>query len=151
MKQVDFYLIENSVADARLKFACRLSNKLQRMQQKTLIVTEDIHIGKQLDQLMWTYSDTSFVAHDLLDTENLAGCTHSSLHIAELGLVNPKVLAGAYDVLMNLSSKVLAYSHHFSRIAEIVEADASAKSDARLRFKEYKEQGFNLSTHPINL
>jgi DNA polymerase-3 subunit chi len=151
VKQVDFYLIENSVADARLKLACRLSNKLQRMQQKTLIVTEDIHTGQQLDQFMWTFSDTSFVAHDLLDTDNLVGCAHSSVHIAEVQLINPKLLAGAYEVLINLSSKVLACSQHFSRIAEIVEADESAKADARLRFKEYKEQGFGLTTHPIKL
>ncbi|MEM7357772.1 MAG: DNA polymerase III subunit chi [Pseudomonadota bacterium] len=148
MKQVDFYIIANQVVDAKFKLASRLSNKLVRMQQKALLVTDNSAASKQLDQIMWSFSDTSFVAHDCLAS---TPSPQSSIHIRELDDTADQALANDYDVLVNLSSEIPVYSHHFSRIAEIVDADEQAKTQARERFKSYKEEGFELKTHTIEL
>lgn len=148
MKQVDFYIISNQVVDAKFKLASRLSNKLARMQQKALLVTDNTEATSQLDQVMWCFSDTSFVAHDCL-SQNPA--PRSNIHIRELDHTPDQGLNPDYDVLVNLSSQIPVYTHHFARIAEIVEADEAAKELARSRFKSYKEEGFTVKTHTIEL
>ena len=106
MKQVDFYLISNQVVDAKYKLASRLSNKLARMQLKALIVTDSLEASKQLNKVMWSYSDTSFVAHDHVPSESP---TPSKVHITETPSVNTDLLNDNYDVLINLASEI-----HFS-------------------------------------
>ena len=148
MKQVDFYLISNQVADAKFKLASRLSNKLQRSDKKVLVVTDDQASVEILDRVMWSFSDTSFLAHEQLgqDSNSL-----TKVQIGHSASVDPSHLQADFDVLLNLSGKVPAFSQHFDRIAEIVEADEASKAAARIRFSDYKQAGFELKTHPIEL
>ena len=145
-KQVDFYLISNQVTDAKLKFASRLCNKIQRLDKKTLVVTDSVAITEQLDDMLWSFSDTSFVAHEQITDEAL-----SSIQIGEHIQVDQQVLARGYGVLINLCEEVPVFSHHFDRVAEIVDPSDSDKAAARARFKSYKEEGFELKTHNIEL
>ncbi|MFT7525228.1 MAG: DNA polymerase-3 subunit chi [Arenicella sp.] len=148
MKQVDFYLISNQVVDAKYKLASRLSNKLARMQLKALIVTDSLEASKQLNKVMWSYSDTSFVAHDHVPSESPAP---SKVHITEAPSVSTDLLNDNYDVLINLASEVHAFNHRFERIAEIVLPNEESKAAARERFKSYKSEGFELKTSPVEL
>jgi len=148
MKQVDFYLISNRVTDAKFKLASRLSNKLQRMQQRALVITNDPDQTDKLDALMWSFSDASFLAHDKLNADSTAS---TAMLIGDHGSVSAQVLEQEFDVLINLSNDVPLFNHHFNRIAEIVEQDDSAKAAARSRYKRYKSEGFKLKTHDIEL
>jgi len=147
MKQVDFYLITNRVNDAKYKLASRLANKLQRMRQKSLVVTNDAESTAVLDRVMWSFSDTSFLAHEMISEAKPA----SLVHIGDHNSVSPAVLERQHDVLINLSSEVPLFNHHFLRIAEIVEADDEAKAAARVRYKRYQGEGFTLKMHNIEL
>lgn len=147
MKQVDFYLISNRVNNAKYKLASRLANKLQRMTQRALLLTESSAETKELDTVMWSFSDTSFLAHEPADDAQPA----SLVQIGDHSLISPIVLQRNYDVLINLSAKVPEFSHHFSRIAEIVDADDDAKAAARKRYKAYQAEGFEMKTHNIEL
>ena len=66
MKQVDFYLISNRVSNAKYKLASRLANKLQRMKQSSLVITDNAEATTELDKVMWSFSDASFLAHEPL-------------------------------------------------------------------------------------
>jgi len=148
MKQVDFYLISNRVNDAKYKLASRLANKLQRMQKRTLVVTDNAESTAQLDKVMWSFSDTSFLAHDQISaTSDMS----TSVQIGHHNLVNTDVLERRHDVLINLSTNVPLFNHHFARIAEIVEQDDASKVAARSRYKRYQSEGFEIKTHPIEL
>lgn len=152
MKQVDFYLISNQVSDAKLKLASRLTNKLQRLEQRTLIVTNDAPETNELDALMWSFSDTSFVTHETLRSSNEANSSgHCTAQIGDHSLVSIEVLEQDFDVLINVSDQIPVFNHHFERIAEIVEPNENAKAGARTRFKQYKNEGFELKTHNIEL
>ena len=146
MKKVDFYLISNQVADARFKLASRLSNKLLRLEQKTLVVTEDQQQCENLSRIMWSFSDTSFVAHERLSQDS-ASC---NINISSITDVKIESKAN-FDVLINLSNIMPNFNQHFSRIAEIVEFDEPVKKLARQRYKIYQENGFELDTHTIEL
>ena len=147
MKQVDFYLIENQVSNAKFKLASRLANKLQRQDSRALVVTDDESSAKLLDETMWTYSDASFLAHDDLRDKQAA----SKVHIGPHNTVSQAVLERDYDVLINLTSEIPVYSHHFLRVAEIVESDGNSKAAGRARYKIYKTEGFELKMHNLSL
>jgi DNA polymerase-3 subunit chi len=147
-KQVDFYLINNQVADAKFKLACRLSNKLQKLKKKTLILTEDAATRDKLNDLLWSFSGTSFIAHEVLGSLDL---DKSVVHIGE----NAQIMAADtqldYDVLINLSQQLSPQYHHFARIAEIIEQEEQERASGRLRYSNYKQEGFQLRTHHIEL
>lgn len=147
MKQVDFYLISNQVQDAKYKLASRLSNKLQRLKQRALIITDNVEQTTSLDQVMWSFSDTSFLAHDQISSDE----HHSLIQIGDATQASQKLLEKDYNVLINISSEVPIFNHHFARIAEIVEADDASKTAARVRYKRYQTEGFEIKTHQIEL
>ena len=147
MKQVDFYLISNRVNDAKYKLASRLANKLQRIEQSCLIVTDDSAATTELDRVMWSFSDSSFLAHDLTSESTPL----SSVQIGEHNSITQLVLERQHDVLINLSSDIPIFNHNFSRIADLVESDDDAKASARKRYKSYQAEGFELKMHNIEL
>ncbi len=147
MKQVDFYLIGNQIDDAKFKLASRLANKLQRSDRRALVVTDSDEDTNTLDAIMWSFNDASFLAHDDLTEKE----TPSMIQIGSHTSVSQEVLARDYDVLINLAKDIPVYSHHFSRIADIVEVDEAAKSAGRARYKIYKTEGFELKMHDIEL
>lgn len=147
MKQVDFYLISNRVNDAKYKLASRLANKLLRLEQSCLIVTDNAEATTELDRVMWSFSDSSFLAHDLTSESK----PQSSIQIGDHNSITPLVLERQHDVLINLSSDIPIFNHNFLRIAEIVEPDNSAKASARTRYKTYQGEGFQLKMHNIEL
>lgn len=149
VKKADFYLISNQVADAKYKLASRLSNKLQRLKQRTLIVTDGAEASLLLDKLMWSFSGTSFVAHEQLNQTQTA---QSNIHIADVESVTAQVLNdNDYQVMINLAEHVPPFNHHFSRIAEIIESSDTDKANGRQRYKDYKAEGFELKMHNIEL
>ena len=147
-KQVDFYLIANEVADARFKLASRLANKLMRLNKKTLIVTDNNEESATLDNYLWSFTGTSFVAHERCDSDNNA---NAIIHLGEVPSIDKQVLDNNYDVLVNLATQAPIFCQHFARIAEIIEQQEQAKTNGRERYKSYKEQGFELKTHPLEL
>lgn len=157
MKQVDFYLISSSVKQARYKLACRLAGKLQKIEKSLLLVTHSSDETKLLDELMWAYSDTSFVAHEIVGEKSSDGeaaieaASACTVHIAQQQLVNKSILERNYDVLVNLCDDVPAFNHHFDRIAEIIDADENSKVAGRSRYSHYKTEGFDLQTHNVSL
>lgn len=148
MRQVDFYLISNHVAQAELKLASRLANKLMALKQRVLLVTDTEDEATDLDKMLWSFSDTSFVAHDRLPSKTPV---HSTIHIAVGSDLDEALLAFDYNVLINLGSEVPDCQARFPRIAEVIAADERSKSEGRLRFKKYKAQNLEIKTHPIEI
>src|ERR1700730_6938128 len=72
--RVDFYILEESSATARLKLACRLAEKAYLAAQTALVWHTDPEELKAFDDMLWTFMDGSFVPHEMLTaaTERLA-------------------------------------------------------------------------------
>lgn len=158
MKQVDFYLISNRLRDAKYKLASRLANKLKRLDQKALLVTNSAQESETLSTIMWSLRDTSFLAHERIDqiksAAQLQADYESGLNFAVIGDalgMKASLLDTKFDVMINLSREVPLFSHHFTRIAEIVESDDDSKAEARARYKLYQGEGFKLATHTLEL
>src|ERR1700753_2266273 len=64
--RVDFYVLEESSATARLKVACKLAEKAYLTAQTALVWHTDPDELRTFDDMLWTFMDGSFVPHEML-------------------------------------------------------------------------------------
>ena len=141
MTKVDFYLLGNS-RDSRELFACRLTEKAWRLGHRIYLLAPDKPSALELDELLWTFSQGSFVPHAVYERE--ADIEH---HPALIGHSEPP--AALADVLVSLAPEVPAWCGRFTRVAELVGSRESDKLLARERYRFYRERGYPLETHNL--
>lgn len=139
MTQVDFYILQDSHPEACPLFACRLTEKAFRQGHQVYINTESDQQLQQLDDMLWTFRDGSFLPH-----ARYAAGTNTSAPILLGHAVQPD---GPSDVLVNLSSDLLPCFSRFSRVAELVGNEPGQLAAARERYRFYKDRGYTLHTH----
>ena len=141
MTQVDFYILQNERPGARPLFTCRLTEKAYKQGHRVYINTASGQQLQQLDELLWTFRDGSFLPHAVYDAD--ASETPPIL----LGhAVEPE---GPTDVLVNLSTELPTFFSRFSRVAELVGGATDQLDAARERYRFYKDRGYTLNTHNL--
>jgi DNA polymerase-3 subunit chi len=138
---VDFYILAAADADARLRFACRLAEKVYHLQQRVHVHADSAPAAAEIDKLLWTFRQGSFIPHELAMPGQAAQSPVTIGHGAE---PPPDV-----DLLINLASDVPDFAATFPRIAEIVEDSDTARRLGRERFRIYKQHGRPPVTHNI--
>lgn len=144
MTRVDFYILDRPAAEARLTLACRLAEKAVNQDYEVLINTQSDAESARLNELLWTFSQGSFLPHRLLGDSAEAdhgepvsiGCGHEPLD-------------GNWDLLINLAAGIPDFFGRFNRVAELVGAEASDKAAGRERFRYYRDRGYELHTHNV--
>jgi DNA polymerase III subunit chi len=143
MPQVAFHVLPSSDDRARLKFACRLTERAYLAGEQVFVALTDAAQMQQFDELLWTFADRSFVPHEPYrddqqwhETPVLLGC----------GPTQPQQ---AFDLLVNLSDEIPAALAHAQRVSEIVDADESRRRAGRQRYRGYRDQGVIPETHNI--
>jgi DNA polymerase-3 subunit chi len=140
MAQVDFYVLGQGGEQARQLFACKLAEKAWRLKHTVHILAASRADAKQLDDLLWTFRDGSFVPHRLVGTD-------APEAPVSIGCAGDDV--GARDLLINLGEDLPPNAAAFPRIAELVSSDDASRQLSRQRFAAYREQGHDLNTHKI--
>lgn len=142
VSKVDFYVIKDSGEQSRQHFACRLAEKAWRLDNTVHIVAADPRSVQQIDDLLWTFRDGSFVPHEVVG--QAAGETQAPITIS-VESAPPR----RCDLLINLSEEMPAAAGSFARVAEIVTADEDARARSRQRFIDYRDRGHTLDTHML--
>lgn len=143
MSRVDFYVLAEEGLDARLRCACRLAEKAVDHGHRVYLQTATLAEAQRLDEMLWTFSDRSFLAHEI---SNGAGPTHPKVMV----LLGEGEAPPEYrDVLINLTDRLPAQIDAYGRIAEIVDVDAERKRLSRERYKQYRDKGCALETHNL--
>ena len=145
MTRIDFYILSSEANRARLTFACRIAEKAMLNQHNVLIHTAADHEANELDELLWTFSQSSFVPHRIFRD-------------GEPALENEPVLIGAgaepqsdrCDMLINLASEVPEFFSRYERVAEVVDSEQERRNAGRRRFRYYRDRGYQLNTHEID-
>ncbi|ORU94375.1 MAG: DNA polymerase III subunit chi [Cycloclasticus sp. symbiont of Poecilosclerida sp. N] len=140
MTRIDFYILADAVAERRCIFACRLAQKVSKQGHRIYIHTESQQQSKIIDDLLWTFSATSFVPHTVDANE----CANNPTYISHSG--DPLDI---HDVLINLSQKTPDCFARFERLTELINQDEAIKNAGRERFKFYKSRGYQLNTHKV--
>jgi len=161
MSQVDFYLIENEVMDAQIKLCCRLANKLFKLgDHRVAILCGSAEQATRLDQLMWSYEDTSFLPHQIQGNKTIGEAPENRqidifVHDASEQQEAPDNAFSQYGVLVNLTSTSIETAHYQPnnslRIAEVIEKDESARQSARQRYRDYQANGLEIKTHQLKI
>jgi DNA polymerase-3 subunit chi len=143
MTQVDFYILKDPRPAALPLFTCRLAEKAYRQGHQIYIHTESDGQLRDLDELLWTFRDGSFLPHRIHE----AGSDRAGDQPILLGrTVEPD---GPGDVLVNLAEEVPVFFSRFNRVAELVGGDSSQITAARDRYRFYKDRGYTLNTHNL--
>ena len=140
MTRIDFYILKNQPASARLRFACRLLQKAYQQQHKVYVHLESEAEAAELDQRLWTFHDESFIPHALVSAANVD-------HIPIL--LGTNAPQDANDILLNLAPDTAGFFPQFQRIMEIVPAEEPWQSQARTRYRDYQEKQYAIQTHTI--
>lgn len=140
MTRVDFYVLGSSTENARLSFACRLTEKVFNLGQRVFIHSPSASLSAQLDELLWTFKAGAFVPH--APAEHANGEPIVLSHDAQPD-------DGEWDVLINMSAEVPEFFSRYHRVAEVVDKDAGRRDAGRERFRFYRERGYEIHTHNV--
>lgn len=141
MAQVDFYIVSSPEEKHRRETVCRLADKARRLGHRVFIHTESDAQARELDQLLWTFREDSFVPHALAAESN-----DDSDRILIGAGTEP---AGPVDVLINLTRDVPLCAEHCQRIAEVVGGGEASRAEGRQRFRRYREHGHQMKSHAL--
>ncbi len=64
-ERVDFYVLGSKSARQRWTFACRLTEKAYLRDLKVVVLGDTAAETEAIDELLWTFSERSFVPHDI--------------------------------------------------------------------------------------
>jgi DNA polymerase III subunit chi len=139
---VTFYVVEEPSSAARLRLACRITEKAFRAGSNVLIWhTEPAELAA-LDELLWTFGDDrSFVPHERVMPG--AACE------APVLLTSGAAPEAGIDVLINLAAEVPLVAGRAARIVEIIDGDPARREAGRSRFRNYRERGWQPVLHNL--
>jgi DNA polymerase-3 subunit chi len=143
--RVDFYVLEEASSAARLKLACKLAEKAYLASQRVLIWHTDAPELQTLDELLWTFSDRSFVPHETLKPGDAPG-------EAPVLLAAGTAPAAEVDLVINLAPDLppgVGPSRAPRRLLEIIDGDETRRRLGRARWSAYRDLGFTLTSHNV--
>lgn len=140
MPQIDFYVTKGKVAKFSLRTACRLAEKAFHAGLQAHILTKDNQENVELDALLWTFKDRSFVPHGISDT-------HDSAYPVSIGTLPSSEKT---QILINISTRLPENIQEYQRIAEIIENQNDSILAGRERYRFYREQGFEPQHHEVS-
>ncbi len=141
--KVDFYPLGEPDRRARLVTACRLAEKAYDQGLWVAVRTASAAETAEFDELLWTFSDRSFVPHVVWPTEpDVVAATPVVVGSANLPATHR-------DVLINLAPDAPADFSAYARICEVVGGDEDARKAGRLRWRTYRDAGCVPEAHPL--
>lgn len=139
MTRVDFYVVQGD-AQVHDRLLCRVIEKAWQHGHGIFVHCADVARARAFDELLWIFSDTSFVPHGLVDAAPAA--TPVLLGTDAAAVAKP-------DVLVNLTDAVPAAASRYARVIESAGCDDAGRQAARARYRHYQERGFPLHTHQL--
>jgi DNA polymerase-3 subunit chi len=142
--QIDFYILEADSDDARLRLACKIVDKATQLDHHVFINSASAEEAQQLDELLWTFSQGSFIPHRVVRE----ALTEPPAEPVLIGLNQPPA-PGRWDVLVNLAADVPDFFSRYERVAEVVDGNAARRERSRERYRFYRDRGYKLNTHQV--
>lgn len=139
--RVAFYVLGATGPAARQGYACRLAEKAWRLDHRVHIHASSPGEAAELDDLLWTFRQGSFVPHEL--------ATDGAPAAAPVTIGSGDATPPEADLLINLADGVPPFHGRFARVAEIVDGTPECRAAGRRRHRLYREQGLEPETHEV--
>jgi DNA polymerase-3 subunit chi len=140
--RVDFYILDDPSPSGRLKLACKIAEKAYFAAQRVLVWHTDPAELRAFDDMLWVFSDGSFVPHEALGNSGALGEAPVLLSAGVAPSAN-------VDIIINLAADLPPCLFRTTRIAEIIDGDDTRRRAGRARFKAYRELGIQPASHNI--
>ena len=111
---------------------------------KVWIWTGDNEHLREMDDLLWTFRQDSFVPHETFVSGDANAAPEAPVILSADENAPP-----AMDVLINLSGRLPALDQLPERVAEFVGPEEEARAQGRERFRGYREMQCELTTHEL--
>ncbi len=139
MARVDFYILpEGSQVE---RFACSITAKAWHKGNRVHIHTGDEQTAAAIDDLLWTFRDISFVPH-----ERYPGPTDDATRVT---IGHGQDYPESAEVVVNLDQRIPDFCSRFERVIEIVGGSDENKQLARQRYRQYRDDNFDIHDHRI--
>lgn len=141
--KVDFYPLSAADRRSRLVAACRLAEKAYELGLKVVVRTASPAETAEIDELLWTFAEGSFVPHGVWPAE------------PEVAALTPVLVGSAAlpvshrDVLINLAPDAPTEFSAYARVCDVVGGDEEGKKAGRHRWRVYREAGCVPEAHPL--
>ena len=135
---VEFYVFEHANHQQTKTALCHLVETWYKNGWRIAILCASPQEMQLLDQLLWTFSDTSFIPHSVATTEH----SMSSVRL----YVDSSEIKDDLHIIVNLSTQALITVTASHCLVEIVFSDESVQQLARGRYKQYRDHGYQLKT-----
>ncbi len=137
MTRVDFYF---NVED-KYRHLARLAGKALERQRRLFVFVRDEEEAEQVGHVLWTHQPTGFLPHCRSD-DALAAETPIVIDWQGENLLHD-------DVLINLRPDHPPFFSRFKGLIEIVSRNEIDRADARVRYRFYRDRGYELHSHDI--
>lgn len=142
MPDVSFYILPSCTLSDRYLFACKLIEKAYRCGEYCYVYTDSAEQSQQLDKQLWTFRKNSFIPHQVYE-KNIPDYEKTVL------IGTQPVPEKWQKLIFNLSSKYPDNLTKTERVLEIIDNNEELKQAGRQRFRQYKQDGHNMTTHKI--
>lgn len=133
--RLEFYAVEKPrFAGRPLHLVCALAQKAFESRTPVLLLVDSLEAAEALDELLWSYSEDSFLPHQIAGDEDDDECP--------VLIVPPGVDAPARPLLVNLRAMIAPHAG-VARIIELIPDDEADKQAARKRWMAYKQLGLD--------
>ena len=124
-----------------LVYVCKLIEKGYKQNINPIFIkTNTQKQAEELDKILWTFRQESYVPHALVDKDN-------NTQPVQIGWVDNEIEDA--EAIINLSDGMPDTSNHLKKIHEIIENIDKKKEKARERWKKYKSIGFNIKAYKV--
>jgi len=138
MAEIRFYTLADPGGPRRLRQVCALTEKAFHDGERVLVWLDDDAALTQLDNLLWTFGDRSFVPHEPLAADPAASEAPVQL------FAGPEMPGGAarhFSTLVMLREQASRAALDFPVVIEVVDADPAIRAAGRARFRFYRDHG----------
>lgn len=139
MLNVEFLLLNHNHERQRLLFTCQCAAKCYANKETIYLLTANQAQALQLDELLWTFDDTSFIPH-IIHNPKLAPLDDKQINIH--WEVPPEGDA-PYSVI-NLTPQLLPTQTNLNHLIEIILKNDEDLAQARQHYKAYQNAGAQL-------
>jgi DNA polymerase-3 subunit chi len=140
MTSIQFYVGRQENPRSRLLLACKLTQKALDHNLHVYIHTDSSATSMQLDELLWTWNDLSFIPHEIAP---------SSDPKVKVQLSHDYEPVDNCDYLINLSNEQPDFFGRFNRMAEILDQTPEILDKGRKRYSFYRDRGYELAYHKL--
>lgn len=137
MTRIDFYF---NVAD-KFRQVAELAQMALSRQRRLCVFTSGANAAAQLESALWAHPPTGFLPHCRSD-HPLAAETPIVINWEGAQLLHD-------DILINLTPAHPAFFSRFKGLIELVGLDEDDRSEARARFRFYRDRGYEIKSHDV--